>query len=516
MGHHSLLQAPNLKAIYGTRQGDSFLFPLYAALHQWGIAARLVNVWRPITTRTLDQRRAAKVIATWTSHCALYLEEGRDQSRAQLHMQAACLTHVSEEGTAEHNHTEADIPQTSIGSLPEEILLLVIEYAVQDRAAPVEYTRYNERPGKRYEGKQPWLADIQNMGIPLVNRQWNRIFNGLVDDLTVTVSMSDWRDSPWTTTPLMVVHPKSYVALQCARRITLDCSILPLFAAYPLPTQLADILRSRECLPEMRFSAPRGPDTFLPYFPDYLPFASRTAYLRDLLEPIAAVYAARHMTFAVRVPDWGNAVQCVRASPGPLREGEWPLLLWAAYSGSRAVASLALRAQDQTLEEVLNWRNMSGETPLYMAAMQGNLDVARLLLSFEETFIDCMTSDGRNPLLCAAASGHTALVEELLLCISDRYPGQEKAQILDAREECGGTTPLIAAAIQGHDGVVAALLQAGVDSDAIDYRGYTALRAAQASNLSQSCQVSTRSLSFGETKLGSTCTGPTGILLEEP
>ena len=93
--------------------------------------------------------------------------------------------------------------------------------------------------------------------------------------------------------------------------------------------------------------------------------------------------------------------------------------------------------------------NASGETPLMMAALKGQLDVARRLIAQGAA----VNKTGWTPLHYAASSGHMPMLELLLEHHAD----------LNAPSP-NGTTPLMMAAGYGSPEAVQRLLKAGADA----------------------------------------------------
>ncbi len=94
-----------------------------------------------------------------------------------------------------------------------------------------------------------------------------------------------------------------------------------------------------------------------------------------------------------------------------------------------------------------------GETPLHIAAAQGHLEVAELLLS-EGAAVDARTTDGLTPLHAAAYGGNEEVVTSLLARGAD----------VDA-EDVDGWTPLHEAAFNNHREAARILLEGGARQD---------------------------------------------------
>lgn len=108
----------------------------------------------------------------------------------------------------------------------------------------------------------------------------------------------------------------------------------------------------------------------------------------------------------------------------------------------------------------LNIRNASGETPLMMAALKGQLDLARQMI---ERGAD-VNQPGWAPLHYAATNGSPAMVTLLL----------EQHAFVDA-ESPNGSTPLMMAAQYGSAEAVKLLLEAGAQPQQKNQQGLNAL-----------------------------------------
>ena len=107
--------------------------------------------------------------------------------------------------------------------------------------------------------------------------------------------------------------------------------------------------------------------------------------------------------------------------------------------------------------------NVIGETPLFIAAHQGHLDVVRHLVEVG-AHKDQTTNDGETPLWIAAQEGHLDVVRHLV------EVGAHKDQAGN-----GGATPLFIAAHEGHLDVVRHLVEVGAHKDQAKNGGATPL-----------------------------------------
>ena len=128
---------------------------------------------------------------------------------------------------------------------------------------------------------------------------------------------------------------------------------------------------------------------------------------------------------------------------------------------------LALREDSDKVIDVLldqlaldvEARNGAGETALMMAALRGNVPVARRLIALGAA----VQHDGWAPLHYAASQGGMEGIELLLA----------KGASLDARSP-NGTTPLMMAARYGSEEATLLLLRRGADAKLVNDKGLTA------------------------------------------
>jgi hypothetical protein len=121
-------------------------------------------------------------------------------------------------------------------------------------------------------------------------------------------------------------------------------------------------------------------------------------------------------------------------------------------------------AQDKDI----NPRNIRGQTPLHLAAAEGNNDAVQLLLESGAEVDAVATDSGCTSLHYAASLGHVELCESLV-----RYGADPDAQT--ARQG----TPLHLAVSRGHPEVVALLLKYRARLDIRDKNGMTPLQQAE-------------------------------------
>jgi len=170
--------------------------------------------------------------------------------------------------------------------------------------------------------------------------------------------------------------------------------------------------------------------------------------------------AASSLVEAVRDNHMDAVQQQLRAGAdlnATLHDGS-TALLWATYQDNAPLVAILLEAgADPALG------NSYGITPLYQAAHNGSAAIVGLLL---DAGLDANTRlrEGETPLMVAALSGSLETVELLLSHAAD----------VNAREHWRGQTALMWATSANHTAVVARLLEAGADANAVstevDYR----------------------------------------------
>lgn len=108
----------------------------------------------------------------------------------------------------------------------------------------------------------------------------------------------------------------------------------------------------------------------------------------------------------------------------------------------------------------LNSLNVLGESPLMMAALKGELELATQMVKKGAD----VNKTGWTPLHYAASNGHVPVIQLLL----------ENHAYIDA-ESPNGTTPLMMASMYGSPEAVKVLLDEGADSNLKNQQGMTAL-----------------------------------------
>lgn len=146
-------------------------------------------------------------------------------------------------------------------------------------------------------------------------------------------------------------------------------------------------------------------------------------------------------------------------------DGEHALVI-AIRSGSVKVANFLL---DQNAVKV-EVRNRHGESPLMMAALKGQLALAKRLIERKAE----VNKPGWTPLHYAATNADPVSVEMTRLML-------EHHAFIDAVSP-NRTTPLMMAAHYGHPDVVKLLLEEGADASARNEKGLTAIDFARGAN----------------------------------
>ncbi len=142
--------------------------------------------------------------------------------------------------------------------------------------------------------------------------------------------------------------------------------------------------------------------------------------------------------------------------PNSKNEKGVPGMYMALQEGSMKVARQIIESPRFKAET----RNSADESPLMMAALKGQLDMAKLLIAKGAD----VNKPGWAPLHYAATGGHLDMMRLLL----------EEHAFIDA-ESPNGTTPLMMAASYGTPDAVKLLVEAGADLNMRNQQGMTAL-----------------------------------------
>ncbi len=132
----------------------------------------------------------------------------------------------------------------------------------------------------------------------------------------------------------------------------------------------------------------------------------------------------------------------------------------ALQEGSLKAAAVLLESPKLKAES----RNAAGESPLMMAALKGQLDVAKRLIALDAD----VNKPGWTPLHYAATNGQTDVIQLLL----------DHHAFIDAQSP-NGTTPLMMAASYGSPEAVKLLIESGADFTMRNQKQMTALDFAQ-------------------------------------
>ena len=150
-------------------------------------------------------------------------------------------------------------------------------------------------------------------------------------------------------------------------------------------------------------------------------------------------------------------------------------LIVAIREPSPKVADLMI----ETPKVNLNLLNRSGESPLMLAALNGQLEIVAKLVKKGAD----VNKTGWTPLHYAATNGHVEVIKLLL----------ENHAYIDA-ESPNGSTPLMMASMYGSPQAVKLLIDEGADPLLKNQTGLTALQFAQRGNRSDSAELLTKAM----------------------
>lgn len=141
-----------------------------------------------------------------------------------------------------------------------------------------------------------------------------------------------------------------------------------------------------------------------------------------------------------------------------------PMLVVALREKSTKAATALIKAKNIDFDKT----NPAGENAMMMAALNGQLDMIKLMVDGEEAEVN---KKGWAPLHYAATNGHNDVVKYLV----------DHAAYIDA-ESPNGTTPLMMAARGGHIDTVKLLLDEGADMRLKNQQGMTVIDFAEQYN----------------------------------
>ena len=182
--------------------------------------------------------------------------------------------------------------------------------------------------------------------------------------------------------------------------------------------------------------------------------------LADAQQQTAVVHAARNSSFALDVETF---LVEKGADPNAMiwdkLNGDKSLLLHAVVNNQTDLALLLLQKGANA-----SFADEDGVTVATHAAFLGNLRVVRELIS-RNADIASANFEGTDPLIAASAEGHVEIVAELL----------KSKRVNIHNKDIDGTNALMAASVRGHKEVAKLLVSAGVNVNAQNSEGHTAL-----------------------------------------
>jgi ankyrin repeat protein len=163
-------------------------------------------------------------------------------------------------------------------------------------------------------------------------------------------------------------------------------------------------------------------------------------------------YASSPLADAVQDQDFATATALLADADVAAAQGDGSTALhWAVYWDQLELTQqLLAKGADVQAATRLN------ATPLYLAAVNGNAAMLRVLLEAGADATLTVLENGETPLMFAARSGNTEAVTVLL----------DAGSAIDAKDDYRGATPLLWAAEQDHADVVQLLLERGANVNA--------------------------------------------------
>lgn len=157
--------------------------------------------------------------------------------------------------------------------------------------------------------------------------------------------------------------------------------------------------------------------------------------------------------------------------------GQTPVMLAVNKGNHEALKMLLEKSPDLTIKDNFSM------TVLHHAIMIGDCDGMRMLLSTEDAPINAKNAYGETPLILAAKEGDTSIVNLLISYDKQKFSKDRLRQTIDLKSEkvkldekdSNGKTALMHAAESGHKDAVNSLVNAGVNTKEQDNDGNTAL-----------------------------------------
>jgi ankyrin repeat protein len=155
-------------------------------------------------------------------------------------------------------------------------------------------------------------------------------------------------------------------------------------------------------------------------------------------------------------------------------EHKYNALHLAAYKGHEEVVAYILGSDDEDIPLLVNAVDKSGNSPLMLAATQGNLEVMKVIMNHPSCDPNILDSIGNSALILAANRGHVDVVEFLII-----EQGVDIDHVNNNQESA-----LTRAAMKANIKVLESLLLNGAAYDIIDKDGVTALERALLTKMS--------------------------------
>lgn len=152
----------------------------------------------------------------------------------------------------------------------------------------------------------------------------------------------------------------------------------------------------------------------------------------------------------------------------------------ATYKGHADVVSYILNCDDDHVHDIVNAKDKAGNSPMMLAAMQGQGQVLRLLLDHESCDQTLVDNIGNSAVILAANRGHLDCLEIL----------EEFGLNLD-HTNMNDQSALIRTVMKSHIKVLQYLLMRGASVELVDKEGFNALERAIYAKLSGPLEILT-------------------------